>query len=289
LPVNDDRPERAGNDHFKPIVEVNRAGVVGVSWHDRREAADNLGWTIRFAASTDGGETFSASVPVSTKPNTFRGSELWPLRASASGGGAANPGQSITLSVGVNGMIFNGGHTAAMPVDAAGGFHPMWVDNRTGVPQVWTAPITVAGEVIRHGDRSLADLEDITSKASLELSDLAYDREANTARFSVRVKNTSKEPLRAPLKVRIRSLSSPLGQADFVDGTEVLKARGLVWDFSSLLPQGSLAPDAMSGARSATVRFRNLRPFRDEKQIRFTLLQADAVVLGRADKPAQTQ
>ena len=291
--VNDDRPASTRRDHFKPVVEVNRAGVVGVMWHDRRDAADNLGWSIRFAASTDGGETFAPSVQVSSTANTFRANELWPLRGSATGGGSttgggsATPGQAITLSLTVNGMMFSGGHTAAMPVDASGVFHPMWVDNRTGYPQVWTAPVNVTGEVIRYGDRTLADLDDVTSRVSLEMSDLGYDRESNIAKFSVRVKNTSKEPLRGPLKVRIRSLSSTLGHAEILDGTQTVRGPGLVWDFSSLLSNGVLAPDALSGSRTVTVRFRNLRPFReDERRFRFVLLQADAIVLGRAEKKA---
>jgi hypothetical protein len=30
-----------------------------------------------------------------------------------------------------------------MAADAAGAFHPLWIDNRTGVKQVFTASVTV--------------------------------------------------------------------------------------------------------------------------------------------------
>ena len=50
-------------------VAVNRDGVVGVLWYDRREANDNLAYHARFAASFDGGLTFSPSVRVSAAPN----------------------------------------------------------------------------------------------------------------------------------------------------------------------------------------------------------------------------
>src|SRR5207302_3639106 len=45
--VNDDRsPEKGGHgpDHLLPSVAVNKDGVVLVTWYDRRDAKDNLGW-----------------------------------------------------------------------------------------------------------------------------------------------------------------------------------------------------------------------------------------------------
>jgi hypothetical protein len=38
---------------------------------------------------------------------------------------------------------FNGGDTAGLAADAAGVFHPLWIDNRTGIHQMWTAAVTV--------------------------------------------------------------------------------------------------------------------------------------------------
>src|SRR5262245_50688094 len=69
--VDDDVPPRANNgpDAFMPAVAVNRDGVVGVSWYDRRDNADNQGYTVRFAASLDGGTSWSPSVRVSTGAN----------------------------------------------------------------------------------------------------------------------------------------------------------------------------------------------------------------------------
>src|SRR5260370_26478837 len=45
--INDDRPwadPTKGPDNMDPNVAVNKDGVVGVSWYDRRDAPDNLGW-----------------------------------------------------------------------------------------------------------------------------------------------------------------------------------------------------------------------------------------------------
>jgi len=38
--------------------------------------------------------------------------------------------------------MFMGGDTAGLAADASGAFHAVWVDNRTGVPQVWTTVVT---------------------------------------------------------------------------------------------------------------------------------------------------
>jgi hypothetical protein len=35
------------------------------------------------------------------------------------------------------------GDTAGLAVSADGAFHPLWIDHRTQMPQVWTATITV--------------------------------------------------------------------------------------------------------------------------------------------------
>ena len=73
--VNDDQAfpggQRSGPDDCMPVVAVNKDGVVGVSWHDRRNNPDNLGWWIRFAASLDGGVTWLSSAQISEAPSSF--------------------------------------------------------------------------------------------------------------------------------------------------------------------------------------------------------------------------
>jgi hypothetical protein len=123
IAVDDDvapRGANAGPDAFMPAVAVNGAGVVGVTWYDRRDNADNQGYTVRFAASLDGGASWLASVRVSTAPN-------------------ARSQQNDSF------FLVSGGDTAGLAAGADGRFHALWIDNRTGTQQVWTAPITVIG------------------------------------------------------------------------------------------------------------------------------------------------
>lgn len=69
---------------------------------------------VRFSASLDGGRTWLPSVRVST---------------------AAHLASDDTRK--------NSGDTAGLAADADGVFHPVWIDNRTGIPQMRTATVRV--------------------------------------------------------------------------------------------------------------------------------------------------
>jgi hypothetical protein len=103
-------------DSFLPAVAVNNTGVVGVTWYDSRDLpAKSRGWNIRFRASLDGGETWLPSVRVTDRESLFM------------------DGAKSTWA----------GDTAGLVTDADGVFHAAWIDNRTGVRQIWTAAIGV--------------------------------------------------------------------------------------------------------------------------------------------------
>lgn len=126
--VNDDSTARfpkGGPDHSMATVAVNRDGAVGVLWYDRRDFPDRSGYVPRFAVSMDGGNTFTASVAVSTAPNAL----------------SAQKGPDF---------LPNGGDTAGLTSAVDGRFHALWIDNRTGIQQVWTAAISV----VRLGERT---------------------------------------------------------------------------------------------------------------------------------------
>jgi hypothetical protein len=113
---NDDGEASMRYDAFLPSVAVNNAGVVGLMWYDARELPPNKhGWNIRFRASLDGGKTWLPSVRVSEENSIFEESakSRW------------------------------AGDTAGLTADADGAFHAAWIDNRTGVRQIWTTAIRV--------------------------------------------------------------------------------------------------------------------------------------------------
>lgn len=125
--LGEDRTIGAANDapdNFMPTVAVNRDGVVGVLWYDRRDHKDNIAYDAWFSASVDGGATWLPSVRVSSAPN--------------------DPAQRRSGADTVHGrFLTTGGDTAGLAADADGRFHAAWIDNRRGVQQVWTAAIEI--------------------------------------------------------------------------------------------------------------------------------------------------
>lgn len=121
--VNDDslalRDNGSAAEHSMATVAVNRDGVVAVMWYDRREYAEGEGYRPRLAISRDGGETWSASIPLSSAPNEKRAQRR------------------------PNEWMPNGGDTAGLSAMADGSFFAAWIDNRTGVEQVWGARVTL--------------------------------------------------------------------------------------------------------------------------------------------------
>jgi hypothetical protein len=116
---------QGGKDYaaFLPSIAVNKDGIVAVSWYDRRSVADPpgdrgfpVGWDVRLRLSSDGGETWWPSVRVN---------------------GKAGKGPCHELR-----------ETAGLAADAAGDFHPVWIDDRTGKRQVWTATVKTAVKAV---------------------------------------------------------------------------------------------------------------------------------------------
>ncbi len=298
--VNDDPAPfdpASPRDHLMPTVAVNRDGVVGVAWYDRRDNPDNLGWWVRFRASLDGGETFLPSVRVSEAPMQFGASDRWTVQGSASGGGkkppgdpeAKAPGGPLRLDLGLNGFQFNGGHTGGLAADAAGVFHTFWVDNRTGLAQIWTAPVTVTGSVWKHGAPELDALDDVSDRVAFEIERTSFDRASNRLTVSAKLKNTSDAVIRSPFKVRLLALTSQVGAPEVLDAENGGKGPGAVWDFGGAVPGGVLAPGQESAPRTLSFKLTNLKPFRQGKTIRYGVASLDARVLAKLEKLASPE
>ncbi len=284
--IDDDRiapdPQASGPDAMTPIIAVNKRGVVGVAWYDRRENSDNLGWYERFSASLDGGETWLPSVRVSEQPNTYAGKETWPLGADAAPDNTSQ--RPLHISIAVNPFFYTGGHTGAVAADSNGTFWPFWFDNRTGVSQIWTAPVTVAGAAVRNGSTNLSMLDDVTARVALELTNTAYDRATNRLTVMAKLKNTSKDTVQTPVKVRVVQLGSDLGIPSLVVADNGQSGPGAVLDLSALLHAGMLLPDSTSDPRQLVFRLTDLRPFRQGNEFKFSLIDLDVRVLAKVSK-----
>jgi WD40 repeat protein len=121
--VINEKPDGDGVGNYEgvlPAVAVNREGVVGVSWFEwRKTESGEVRGHEYFRASVDGGATWLPRARVTDKENRF------------------GPGDSPETA---KSWL---GDTSGLAADAAGDFHPLWVDNRTGTRQVFTAAVHV--------------------------------------------------------------------------------------------------------------------------------------------------
>ena len=248
--VSDDQPTMGdGPDNFMPTVAVNRNGVVAVMWYDRRDNPKSFGYSVRLSASLDGGETWQPSVRVSEASKSLDTHGTLPV----TGGAWRSSGGSLRLSLYRYEWIA-GGHTAGIAADANGVFHPFWVDNRTGISQIWTAPVDVRGSVNRNGSPDLSEMEDISSLVSVELSACSYESSNNIVSCSARLKNTSTAALQGPLKLRVIEIKSELGQPTIVNANNGASGIGAVWGFDAGQNGKSLEPNETSQIKE--LRFR---------------------------------
>ncbi len=295
--VMDDVPgpvtEKAAPDNFQPTVAVNEAGVVLVTWYDRRDNPDGLGWYLRARASLDGGETWLPSVRVSTQPNIFSpqtklfvGGFAQNPKAGPDGETSVNP---IHVSVMFNIRQFMAGDYAGLAADAGGTFHAFWIDDRTGTPQLWTAPILVDGTAVLNGDSSLAKLKDVSPDVQLKIFSTNYDRASGTVSVEARLKNTSDKTLFAPIKLRLLDLTSSLGTPSAANADNDVAGSDVLWDLSSLLKGGRLEPKKTSATMRLIFRVSDPRPFFNGKVIRtLDLLEFNARVLAGGEEAAKS-
>jgi hypothetical protein len=263
--INDDRrpmPPATAPNHLLSAVAVNNAGAIIVTWLDRRDAPDNLGWRTRMRVSIDGGETFSPSAVVSEAAARFDGHEHWPSTASTVGGGSPFfQGGLLRVLIFAPLHLYVPGDYAAVTADRDGTFHPYWIDNRTGWHQVWTAPVNVTGRAFKNGSEELSAIDDLTSLTTLERVTDSYDRDTHTATVTVRLQNTSKQTLRGPFKVRLVRLGSDVALVEAIDTTNGVTGAGAVWDITSYVDGSRLEPGAASRPVRLAFKLHDVRPF----------------------------
>jgi hypothetical protein len=294
ITVNDDQsPEqrKRGRDHLLPAIAVNTAGVVGVSWSDRRDAADpGRQWTARFAASLDGGETFTPSVALSPPESATVKSDYVPIMAYSMGGGHHRPkarGGNIHLEIGPQWIDYlSAADTAGMTAGADGAFHPLWVDSRTGIPQLFSAAVRVEGEARTNGSAELAALKDVTQSLAVDFANTDYDPKTHIVTLDASLTNTSDKAISSPLRLRVVAVSSGVAVASILDASNGLSGANAVWDFSGELPGGRLAPGATSKPKRLRFRLEQIGAFDlDRRGNLGNLISVEAKAFGKEDAP----
>ncbi len=282
---------KVGPDNEMPTLAVSADGVVGLMWYDRRDNPDDLGFYPRFRASLDGGETWLPSVRLTDKPNRFMqpdGTQLGTeVRHPADASALYGPGPDADRRTATTGPLaidvmsdnwLTNGHTAGLAADAQGVFHTLWVDNRTGVKQVYTAPATVQGTVVRNGDPALAARADLTPAVTLDLAPATYDSTAHVVTVRAQLRNTSRDTLRGPFVLRAVRVASELGSPRVLNADNHKAMEGAIWQFGS--SAGSMLPPGATTAERE-LKFQ-LTPSRSEGPVvvKAGLVTIDARVLG---------
>lgn len=284
LPVQvSDAPLRAdgGPDMFLPQIAVNRAGVVGATWYDRREDPAGKNHRLRFSASLDGGDTWLASVPVSTHPFVFAHEAEYRAMSAALGGGrrrTGKPTDTFAVDVFTGPRLYEAGNNgngdyAGIAAGADGRFHAFWIDNRTGVAQLYTAAIGVAGAAVREGHPELASLDNVTPLLEIEYTSNVYDPAQRTLALAYQLRNTSSETVTGPLELRLLGAASDLGPASVLTDDGVVVRVGDLIDVSSALINNRLAPGETTGTLHMRLRF-GAGPVRTDRQTKIAHLDA---------------
>jgi hypothetical protein len=226
LPVDDPpvplEPE-AGPDAFLPQLAVNDRGVVGISWYDRREDVRNRDFRLRFTASADGGHSVMRSVPVSQRAYQYAPESepeaLFPLaiRFGPDSAGstwlALHTGRSLRL-------YYEVGDYGGLAARADGAFQAIWIDNRTQVPQLYTAAIAVSPGARTPADRDSELGRMVSDSVLASVSGISFDPQTCTLELGVELLNQARRAVRLPLTVRVEQMLSQLGVPMAVDGAK---------------------------------------------------------------------
>jgi hypothetical protein len=221
LPVDDPAipaEEGRGPDAFFPEVAVNNRGVVGITWYDRREDPLNRAFRQRFTASADGGASVLRSVAVSSHAHTFASGSG---REGYFGVGLTRQDEIgspwVTVATGEAFRTLDGvGDYGGIAARADGAFQAVWVDNRTGVPQLFTAPVRVNLAAITREARNARLGRRISDSVSVKLSHALFDAATCTMQVGVVVINQTGRPVRSPLVFRADAMLSQIGVPRFI-------------------------------------------------------------------------
>ena len=225
------------DDRMLPVVEVNRDGVVGVAWYDRRRDDTRRCWELFFTSSSDGGETFAANVPVASAPSCPPPAHAPAARVHNV---AADPDvkdlteeeiakmdlvQRMTvvmaqqsrnaraeyfgdtghasLEVSFDNARGNQpGHYLGLAGDANGAFHPLWISRRNGIDELFTTTVEVMADGASAPAGPADEETDITSELLVVVGPVVYDPASGTATVEVQLRNVSDGVVHGPVRLR---------------------------------------------------------------------------------------
>jgi len=263
---------------YQSMVTVNKEGVVGVTWFDTRNAPnhDNQHYDEYFAASLDGGETFSQPVRVSAVTSSPFGKGNVRMQASYWKTGITHEDDARLSFLSAAARWPAGGDYLGLTADRDGIFHPFWADARTGTFQLQTAAITVVKPAAAPKPGAAAAGSDKTGeqgaqakkpepaqsrvnvsvlgKVEMVFDPTSFDASTGILEVPIRIRNVSNATIYAPITVEVTKFGSGMGDElkDFapkiLNSTNGKDGSGAKFDYSSALGTSqALAPGGLSG------------------------------------------
>lgn len=143
-----------------------------------------------------------------------------------------------------------------LTVTADGDFHALWIDAGDGKGELRTAAIHVAPAAALIATAT-AGLTNVTTKVAVNYGgDQSYGPKTKFISPDVVIENKSDGPLVGPFKIAVPGFYKDYGFAEIANADNKASGGGAVWDISSSVPGGTLAPGATS--KPFTLKFRCL-------------------------------
>ncbi|MDW7761960.1 MAG: sialidase family protein [Acidobacteriota bacterium] len=241
LRINDNKKAETGPVDFRmtPVVHVNKDGVIGIAWYDRREDPARQCWKYYFTTSLDGGLNFLPNLAVSSAPSCPDSQipptmNIWNISpefedtlptnddlkkmsrteqrryeevlAIEKAWREANKSlDSARIMVNFNrGRSVWSGHYTGLTSDISGSFHAFWADRRAKLQQIYSARV----EVMPNRPSPPPETREVLVTEFVQLIATAGKLEdsKNTSAFEVQLRNVSDKVIYGPLKVRITKL-----------------------------------------------------------------------------------
>lgn len=280
-----------GPDHTCPAVNINKHGVVGVLWYDRRDDGINAKsisgynltpenivehdnrWQIYFTISLDGGMSFLPNIKISKALFSNNAPGNWvPISLEKE------------LSFYLPQSIYPGaGNAGSLEVSPDGRFHALWIDSRSGVSQIWSDHFNIDAKAFPNGSEENADLDDLSPWIKFVVTNTNFSPRDKLFKCDVRLCNkSSKHILLSPLKVRLLGINSEFGNWEIIESDNKKTGVGAIWDFTSLLYNGKLKPGEISDKKHLIIKLKNDFP---TNKFRFTqFLNLRTEVLGKIEE-----
>lgn len=280
--VNDNPPSTGrGPRDFRmtPIVAVNKEGIVGVAWYDRRDDPARRCWDYYTAFSLDGGQTFGKNYRISSSPScpeknmspSIRITNISPepkeeekekekeeeseeqKKEEQKKEEPKIPSLEVSFD---RGRSVWPGHYTGLTVDTKGRFHALWADRRNGPQELYAAVVEVLHK--KPAIPPLSEEMDITDKVRLVAGKAKFDEAKGISTFTLQIQNVSKKSIFAPLKLIVSRMEKGwknLDTLEILNSDNQHKAVGAAWDFSKLVGSNKeLRPREITEAREIKIK-----------------------------------